>query len=638
MEDSKDLMSRLKNRVMDGTVVDDLELKRQLNAIYGIYVNAIGPEQLIVRASRYDALKYIHHENPRKRLLGIERLLFESKEYADEPQDKDIPEILDRLEDRLAELLARQAVEEQLERKIAARLEEKHKEYVEEVKRELVEEDTEDVETAQSRHKLEKLEALDKVSLTKTVMNVVKPQSLSEIVGQDSAVKALASKIASPYPQHLILYGPPGVGKTTAARLILEEAKKMAWTAFGEGAPFVECDGTTLRWDNRDITNPLIGSVHDPIYQGAQRELADDGIPEPKPGLVTDAHGGILFIDEIGELDPILLNKLLKVLEDKRVSFESAYYDEENPYVPAYIKKLFRDGAPADFILIGATTREPEEINPAIRSRCAEVFFEPLQPRDVEAIVKNAAEKLKVELEGGVAKLIGEYTMEGRKAVNLLSDAYSLAVYEAGRPDHIRISKDIMRRTARGSRLTSHHRRQASDVPKVGHIFGLGVSGFLGSTIEIEAAAYPAKEAGKGSLHFNDTAGSMAKDSVATAASVVRRLTHKNLGDYDLHVNVIGGGNIDGPSAGCAITAAIISAVEQKPLRQDWAVTGEISLSGDIKPVGGVYEKAFGAHQAGMKGLLIPAENKTDISKSHLGMEVLAVQTIEEVLDKILVK
>lgn len=235
-------------------------------------------------------------------------------------------------------------------------------------------------------------------------MYVVKPGTLSEIVGQNDAVKALASKIASPYPQHLILYGPPGVGKTTAARLVLEEAKETAWSAFGENAPFVECDGTTLRWDSRDITNPLIGSVHDPIYQGAQRELADDGIPEPKPGLVTDAHGGILFIDEIGELDPILLNKLLKVLEDKRVPFESAYYDEENPYVPAYIKKLFRDGAPADFILIGATTREPQEINPAIRSRCAEVFFEPLRPEDVETIVKNAAEKLKVSLEDGVAE------------------------------------------------------------------------------------------------------------------------------------------------------------------------------------------------------------------------------------------
>ena len=389
MEDIKDLMDRLKKRIISGGAADKPELKRRLDVIYEIYAGAVGPEELIIRASRYGALKYIHHENLKKRLLGIERLVFESREYTEEPQEGEIPAILDRLEDRLAELLARRAVEERLERKISERLEEKHKEYVDEVKRELLEEDEDDVETAQSRHKMEKLEALDKISLTKTVMNVVKPGTLSEIVGQNDAVKALASKIASPYPQHLILYGPPGVGKTTAARLVLEEAKKTAWSAFGENAPFVECDGTTLRWDSRDITNPLIGSVHDPIYQGAQRELADDGIPEPKPGLVTDAHGGILFIDEIGELDPILLNKLLKVLEDKRVPFESAYYDEENPYVPAYIKKLFRDGAPADFILIGATTREPQEINPAIRSRCAEVFFEPLRPEDVETIVRK---------------------------------------------------------------------------------------------------------------------------------------------------------------------------------------------------------------------------------------------------------
>ena len=61
----------------------------------------------------------------------------------------------------------------------------------------------------------------------------------------------------------------------------------------------------------------------------------------------------------------MMLNKLLKVLEDKRVYFESAYYDEDNPAVPDYIRKLFKDGAPADFILIGATTRQPEEIAPA---------------------------------------------------------------------------------------------------------------------------------------------------------------------------------------------------------------------------------------------------------------------------------
>lgn len=97
------------------------------------------------------------------------------------------------------------------------------------------------------------------------------------------------------------------------------------------------------------MTNPLLGSVHDPIYQGARRDLAETGVPEPKTGLATDAHGGILFIDEIGEMDAMLQNKLLKVLEDKRVSFDSAYYDPSDPNVPKYIKKLFEDGAPADF-------------------------------------------------------------------------------------------------------------------------------------------------------------------------------------------------------------------------------------------------------------------------------------------------
>lgn len=83
--------------------------------------------------------------------------------------------------------------------------------------------------------------------------------------------------------------------------------------------------------------------------------------------------------------------------------------------------------------------------------------------------------------------------------------------------------------------------------PRVGHIYGLGVAGYWGSTIEIETAAFPARTQGKGSIRFNDTAGSMAKDSVATAAAVVRLVTGKDLSDYDLHVNIVGGGNIDGP-------------------------------------------------------------------------------------------
>ena len=631
MEDVKDLLSRLKNQI-DGSSMDDAELNRQLNAIYSIYATAMGPEQIIVQASQYNAVKYMHDENPRIRLIGMERLILESQDYNRQPTDEEIPAILDQLEDKLAGILARQAVERQLEQKITSRLEERHEEYINEIRQEILAEETQTPETPQNKHKMEKLEAMDKVQLTSSAMQVVRPQNLSEIVGQDRAVKALASRISSPYPQHILLYGPPGVGKTTAARMVLEEAKRLSYTAFGKDAPFVECDGTTLRWDNHDMTNPLIGSVHDPIYQGAQKELADEGIPEPKPGLVTDAHGGILFIDEIGELDPMMLNKLLKVLEDKRVYFESAYYDEENPQVPAYIKKLFQEGAPADFILIGATTRAPEDINPAIRSRCAEIFFDPLQPFHVKQIVEKAARKLQVTLEDGVADTISQYTMEGRKAVNLLADAYSLAVYEKGNTEDIHISKALMEQTARASRLSPWVKKEASDTPKVGHIYGLGVAGYWGSTIEIEAVTFPAMDHGKGTIHFNETAGSMAKDSVTTAAAVVRSLTNKRLSDYDLHINIIGGGNIDGPSAGCAITCAILSAIENMPLRQDYAVTGEISLTGEVKPVGGIQEKAFGARQAGMKGIVLPKENRSDLGTADVGMTVEAVSDIREIL------
>ena len=112
MEDIKDLMDRLKKRIISGGAADKPELKRRLDVIDEIYAGAVGPEELIVRASRYGALKYIHHENLKKRLLGIERLVFESREYTEEPQEGEIPDILDRLEDRLAELLARRAVEE----------------------------------------------------------------------------------------------------------------------------------------------------------------------------------------------------------------------------------------------------------------------------------------------------------------------------------------------------------------------------------------------------------------------------------------------------------------------------------------------------------------------------------------------
>ena len=605
----------------------------ETNAIFNMCAAVWGPEKVVLRASKFGALELMQSADVGDRLLALQRMVQEDLMLDKRPTPEEMPAVIEAVMNEMAEQLARRSVEENIEKKISQKMEERHQDFVQEIRMQILKEES-SVETPQTQKKLEKLNALEEKNLARSVNELLRPASLDEIVGQERAVEVLRSKLASPYPQHLILYGPPGVGKTTAARLVLEEARKLKFTPFAPDAPFVEVDGSTLRWDSRDITNPLLGSVHDPIYQGARRDLAETAVPEPKPGLVTDAHGGILFIDEIGEMDPMLLNKLLKVLEDKRVPFESAYYDETDPNVPEYIRKLFKDGAPADFILIGATTRDASELNPALRSRCAEVYFEPLTPHQIEEIVVNAAHKLNVKMEKAVAPLISEYTVEGRKAVSLLADAYSLGLLRRGQSRGAipKILREDVFRVLQVSRMTPYVNRKASSDWEVGKIFGLGVAGYLGSVIEIEAVCFPAAQEGKGVIRFNETAGSMAKDSVFNAASLVRRITGDDLAKYDIHVNVIGGGQIDGPSAGLAILGVLISVITGKPLRQDIAVTGEISIRGKLKAVGGVYEKAYGAKQAGVDILIIPKENEKDIPADHLGLSVRPFENVEDAL------
>lgn len=633
------------------------DLDREIAALYTMLVDVMGSDKLVILAGKMDALRYMRSPVRGERVLALCRIMEENPTLNVVPKDREIPAILSQLSERLADIMARRSLEDKIERKINEKLEQEHEDYVKDIRLQVLKEEKPEAESPHDAKKREELEKLEAIHLTQSVMELLRPQKLNEIVGQERAVRSLMAKLSSPYPQHLLLYGPPGVGKTTAARLVLEVAKGKKQSPFSSQAPFVETDGTTLRWDPRDMTNPLLGSVHDPIYQGAQKSLADIGVPEPKPGLVTDAHGGILFIDEIGEMDEMLQNKLLKVLEDKRAFFESAYYDPADEKVPPYIRKLFEEGAPADFVLIGATTRDATHINPALRSRCAEIYFEPLTPKHIEEIVHNAAKKLGATLEDGIAQLISEYTIEGRKAINILADAYSLAMEretekpvllekrpqqeeaEPLKPEEgpkipeaipVTVKKEDIYEVTQVSRLSPYVTKKASGDARKGHIFGLGVAGFLGSAIEIEAVAFPAHEKGKGTVRFNETAGSMAKDSVFNAASVMRALTGEDINDYDIHINVIGGGNIDGPSAGTAILAVIVSAVTGREIRQDVAVTGEISLQGRVRPVGGVFEKAYGAKQAGIKTMVIPKENSKDIPEGHLGLDIHPVSTAEE--------
>lgn len=491
----------------------------------------------------------------------------------------------------------------------------------------------------ESRKEMDKLRKLRSISLTKPLSEKTRPQSIGDIIGQVDGLRALKAAMCSANPQHVIIYGPPGVGKTAAARVVLEEAKKNPASPFLADAKFTEIDATTARFDERGIADPLIGSVHDPIYQGAGA-MGVAGIPQPKLGAVTKAHGGMLFIDEIGELHPTQMNKLLKVLEDRKVYLESAYYNSEDNNVPMYIHDIFQNGLPADFRLVGATTRSPQELPPALRSRCMEIYFRPLLADEIGQIALNALKKIGLPPCQEAIDVVKRYATNGREAVNMVQLAAGLALSE--KRDTV-AAADI-EWVANSSQIPPRPDRKVPAVPQIGFVNGLAVYGpNMGTLLEIEVSAIPSKP-GKGQFTITGVVDeeelgggnrtlrrkSMAKGSVENVLTVLRRSGFKPE-NFDLHINFPGGTPIDGPSAGIAMATAILSAIKVAPVDNKLAMTGEVGIYGNVKPVGGVLAKVEAAFQAGAETVIIPRENWQAIFADLKGLQVIPVDHIDEV-------
>ncbi len=469
----------------------------------------------------------------------------------------------------------------------------------------------------ESTRALEKMHRMRNIKLSTPLSEKTRPASFAEIHGQEEGLKVLRAALCGKNPQHVLIYGPPGVGKTAASRAALFEATQNPSSPFGKDAPFIEIDAATLRYDERGIADPLIGSVHDPIYQGAGA-YGPGGIPQPKPGAVTDAHGGILFLDEIGELPPTQLNKLLKVLEDRRVLLESAYYSRDNKEIPRHIHDIFQNGLPADFRLVGATTRAPEELPAALRSRCSEVFFTALSDADLLEIARGAASKSGFSAAPDALEEVVRYAENGRDVVNLLEMAGSVSALEKRQEISV---LDVQFVAAAGHHVP-RQKVHSMNVNRIGVVHGLATMGLSGGTLaDIEAVA--TYEKGCGSLTLTGiveeetiTLGARqlvrvgsAKASILNALRVLEAMTDFRRTDYHIHINFPGISMADGPSAGIAVFAALYSAVWERPIPDTVALTGELSPKGTVLPVGGIPEKLSAAVSCGIKTVILPAQN-----------------------------
>ncbi|NRT77006.1 ATP-dependent protease LonB [Clostridium beijerinckii] len=488
---------------------------------------------------------------------------------------------------------------------------------------------------------LNNLNRLRQISLSKPLTEKSRPSSFDEVIGQEKGIKALKAALCGPNPQHVIIYGPPGVGKTAAARLVLEEARKSKLSPFTEKSKFVELDATTLRFDERGIADPLIGSVHDPIYQGAG-SLGIAGIPQPKAGAVTKAHGGVLFLDEIGELHPIELNKLLKVLEDRKVFLDSSYYSSEDANMPKYIKEVFDNGLPADFRLIGATTRAPHEIIPAIRSRCVEIFFRALLPEEIEKIAENCVDKVGLQISKDGVEEVSKYCTNGREVINLIQLASGIAINE----DRSEITLDDIKWVLENGQYNKIISNKIPSQSRVGVVNGLAVYGAnIGMLMPLEVSCK--KVTGRrGELKITGIVEeeeitnnnkkikmkSTAFASVQNVLTVLDNLFDLSTDRYDIHVNISGGIPVDGPSAGISIATAIYSAITKQKINRFVAMTGEISILGSVKAIGGVKAKISAAFKAGAKKVIIPQENYDESLHEICEIEIIPVTNFKEVI------
>ncbi|HET8823126.1 MAG TPA: endopeptidase La [Thermoleophilaceae bacterium] len=441
---------------------------------------------------------------------------------------------------------------------------------------------------------------------------------------KDRILEFLAVRKLNPEARSSIVLfvGPPGGGKTSLGRSIAS-AMERSFERISVGGVR---DESEIRGHRRTYIGAMPGTI--------VRALRDAGSNNP-----------VLMIDEVDKMgadfrgDPA--SAMLEVLDpEQNSSFRDHYLD-----VPVDLSHVF-------FI---CTANQLDTIPPALRDRMEtielsgytheekrEIAKRYLVPRQME---RNGLGKSKIEItKPALDRIIDGYTREAgvrslEREIGSVCRKVAREFAEGSRRSKRTIRPDTVTQLLGRPRFEGEVKRRTSEP---GVATGLAWTPVGGDVLFVEAIAYP----GAGKLHITGQLGDVMKESAAAALSYVRDREFVNgswFADHDIHLHVPAGAiPKDGPSAGITMATAIASRVTCRPVRSDTAMTGEITLTGKVLPIGGLKEKALAAQRAGINRLVIPRRNERDIDDipEHLRkrMKFVPVDSVDEVLDAALQK
>ena len=430
--------------------------------------------------------------------------------------------------------------------------------------------------------------------------------------------------------------------------------------------PFVDATAT--------LSGSLLGDVrYDPFQSGGMETPAHDRV---EPGAIHRAHKGVLYIDEVNLLRLEEQQALLTAMQER--AFPISGRSERSSGALTKTEPV-----PCDFILIAAGNLDAiQGMHPALRSRIRgygyEVYVNSEMPdtarnrrrlirfiaqevrrdmgtsreiphfeKSAVAIILREAQrragrrgKLSLRLRelGGLVRIAGDLAME--EGAPLTTAAHVLGARNIAKPLEQQVADRMIERRQDYALVVNSGER-------IGRVNGLavlgansGLSDFSGIMLPVEALVTPS-QGGGGKIHATGGLSDLAKESVTNVSAVIKKLTGKDISDYDIHIQFVDTHGVDGDSASITIATAIISALESIPIRQDLAMTGSLSVRGEVLPIGGVTAKIEAAARSGIKTVVIPRANLQDVlldEKYEAMVEVVPVDTLDEVMEFALIK